>query len=99
MAFMDGFKRITSKIGGAIKGVSNVVGGGLKKAKEIASRVKNVVKEIPVIGEDLARIGDTTVNIPIPFLGGKSVSELAQRGEEVASMGQRLGSRLENIGR
>lgn len=98
MGIFDGFKRVVSKIGSGIKGVSNVVGGGIKKARQFAGKVKDVVKSIPVIGEDLARIGDEAINIPIPFVG-KSAKELADTAERYADVGRDIGGRLEGMGR
>lgn len=98
MAFLDGFKRVVSKLGSGIKGVSNVVGGGIKRAREIGSKIKNVVKQIPVIGEDLANIGDTAMNIPVPFVG-KSIKEMADTGERYANIGRDIGDRMQQFGR
>lgn len=96
MGIFDGFKRVISKIGSGVKGVSNVVGGGIKKARQIASKVKEVVRSIPGIGEDLARVGDEAVNMPIPFIG-KSAKELADTTERYANIGRDIGGRMEAI--
>lgn len=98
MGLFNSIKNVSSKIGGAIKGVSSVLGKGLKKGIELAGKIKEVVRNVPVIGEELANLGEKALDVPIPFLQGKSARDVVGLAGKAIEKADEVGGKLQRFG-